>query len=209
MSVYKVAYIIGNGPSRKNFDLNKIVTAGDVTFGCNALYRDFEPDWLVAIDDKMIKEIEESNFPKEKFIVSPEQERWESAEYNPMRRRANAGMIAMEKAIDMGYDYLFCLGFDFLRMDEHEVGNIYDGTNAYGPETRAQKPDNYYRLAYLKWFCRKYSNVKFVFVFEDDIDAVRNIKKINNNNVMLMHYNTVNFLLDSKINIIKDEVANV
>ena len=35
------AYIIGNGPSRKGVDLSKLPGK---TFGCNALYRDFEPE---------------------------------------------------------------------------------------------------------------------------------------------------------------------
>ena len=38
------AYIIGNGPSRKGFDLNLLKTSGQI-YGCNALYRDFVPDY--------------------------------------------------------------------------------------------------------------------------------------------------------------------
>ena len=34
------AYCIGNGPSRKAFDLNTLKSTGQ-TYGCNALYRDF------------------------------------------------------------------------------------------------------------------------------------------------------------------------
>jgi hypothetical protein len=33
------AYCIGNGPSRKGFDLNRLKASGQ-TYGCNALYRD-------------------------------------------------------------------------------------------------------------------------------------------------------------------------
>ena len=39
------AYCIGNGPSRKNFDLNRLKETGQ-TYGCNALYRDFMPDFI-------------------------------------------------------------------------------------------------------------------------------------------------------------------
>ena len=39
------AYCIGNGPSRKNFDLNRLKVTGQ-TYGCNALYRDFIPDFI-------------------------------------------------------------------------------------------------------------------------------------------------------------------
>ena len=50
------AYCIGNGPSRKDFDLNKLKASGQ-TYGCNALYRDFMPDCLVAVDTKMVLEL--------------------------------------------------------------------------------------------------------------------------------------------------------
>jgi hypothetical protein len=43
------AYCIGNGPSRKDFDLNKLKSTGQ-TYGCNALYRDFIPDYIFSID---------------------------------------------------------------------------------------------------------------------------------------------------------------
>ena len=46
------AYIIGNGPSRKDFDLNKLKATGQ-TYGCNALYRDFIPDFIFSVDTKM------------------------------------------------------------------------------------------------------------------------------------------------------------
>jgi hypothetical protein len=52
----KTAFIIGNGASRAKFDLTTLSPHG-TTYGCNALYRDFYPDWLVSIDDGMIAEI--------------------------------------------------------------------------------------------------------------------------------------------------------
>ena len=39
------AYCIGNGPSRKGFDLSRLKAHGQ-TYGCNALYRDFIPDFI-------------------------------------------------------------------------------------------------------------------------------------------------------------------
>ena len=46
------AYVIGNGPSRKDFDLNRLKDTGQ-TYGCNALYRDFMPDFIFSVDAKM------------------------------------------------------------------------------------------------------------------------------------------------------------
>lgn len=161
----KDAFIVGNGVSRVGFTLETLKGQGTV-YGCNALYRDFDPDWLVAIDDKIITEIEHSNFPSSKFFAPPEDRRYEPADYRVPRARNNAGMVAMELAIEHGQERLFCLGFDFLIQNEEALSNVYDGTNAYGPETRARAADNVNRFKYLNWFTKKNSNTQFVFVIE-------------------------------------------
>ena len=46
------AYCIGNGPSRKGFDLRRLKSTGQ-TYGCNALYRDFIPDFIFSVDTNM------------------------------------------------------------------------------------------------------------------------------------------------------------
>jgi len=54
-------FCIGNGESRKNFDLNLLRPYGKI-YGCNALYRDFKPDVLVAVDGGVIHEIYDSGY---------------------------------------------------------------------------------------------------------------------------------------------------
>tara|TARA_B100000424_G_C22929796_1_gene494643 strand:- start:1421 stop:2092 length:672 start_codon:yes stop_codon:yes gene_type:complete len=60
---WKKAWILGNGPSRpreKNW-LKNISDYGTV-YGCNALYRDWEPNHLVVNDWRMMTEIIESDY---------------------------------------------------------------------------------------------------------------------------------------------------
>jgi hypothetical protein len=57
----KRAFIIGNGESRKDFDLEKLRAHGKI-YGCNALYRDFTPDVLVAVDHGIMHEIYHSGY---------------------------------------------------------------------------------------------------------------------------------------------------
>jgi hypothetical protein len=165
------AFIIGNGTSRKGFDLTKLKPYGTI-FGCNALYRDFPdysiPDFLVSIDDGIIAEIESSSFPSKRFIVPPIDERWEPSECNIGRPRSNAGINAMREAIKMGHDQLICLGFDFLIQEGNQfLSNMYDGTDNYGPETRANASDNPGRVNYLQWLVRKHPDVDFIFIVPD------------------------------------------
>ena len=194
----KRAFIIGNGPSRANFDLNNLKGHGTI-FGCNALYRDFEPDYLVAIDEPIIEEINNSKFPKEKFIEPPEDERFEDPEYNRFSRvRSNAGVNAMLEAIKMGYSELICLGFDFMVKDpKHALGNVYQGTNAYGPETRTIYSDNVNRVKYMTFLAHKYKYIKFKFVVPTlyNKDEFHNL---NANNVTGMFYKHLYTMLQSE-----------
>lgn len=58
-----VNFVIGNGESRQDVDLNEIKSKGKV-FGCNAIYRDFSPDVLVCVDNKIIFEVIKSGYCK-------------------------------------------------------------------------------------------------------------------------------------------------
>lgn len=186
------AFIIGNGTSRKDFDLSRLKPYGTI-FGCNALYRDYPdhsiPDYLVSIDDGIITEIEHSAFPSKRFIVPPIDERWEPAECNIGRPRSNAGMNAMREAIKMEYNQLICLGFDFLVKGQDQfLSNMYDGTDNYGPTTRANAADNPGRVNYMQWLVNKNPDVIFIFIFKD----IENVIKLSGENV---YYNTYENLL--------------
>ena len=63
------AYIIGNGPSRADVSLH---TLEGTTFGCNALYRDFAPDYLISGDSTIIKEICKSDYPSHSKCIFPD-----------------------------------------------------------------------------------------------------------------------------------------
>jgi len=52
----KRIFCIGNGESRKGFDLEKLRPHGTI-YGCNAIYRDFMPDVLTAVDHGIMHEI--------------------------------------------------------------------------------------------------------------------------------------------------------
>lgn len=53
--------VIGNGKSRENLNLDKIHERA-YTFGCNALYRDFAPDYLYTGDPPITHEVLSSDY---------------------------------------------------------------------------------------------------------------------------------------------------
>jgi hypothetical protein len=54
-------FCIGNGQSRKDFNLEKLRPHGKI-YGCNALYRTFTPDVLSAVDHGIMHEIYHSGY---------------------------------------------------------------------------------------------------------------------------------------------------
>jgi hypothetical protein len=184
------AFIIGNGLSRESFDLEELRGKGTI-FGCNALYRDFTPDYLVSIDNEIISEvegaIERGEFDRDRFIVPPFNEQFEPKEFNPYQPRSNAGMNAMLEAIKMGAKEVYCMGFDFLIDDEISVANIYDSTPCYGPETRANRRDNVNRAAYMEYVALQNRDVLFTFIFPRTDEPLR-LLTVSCDNVQGMFY---------------------
>ncbi len=66
-------FVIGNGTSRKNVNLNALKEYG-VTIGCNALYRDFTPHHLFTNDCEVLHEILSCQYSvtNETFILQNE-----------------------------------------------------------------------------------------------------------------------------------------
>ena len=176
MNIEKIAHIIGNGKSREKFNLSFLKDKGTV-FGCNALYRDYYykydlPDYLVAIDDAIITEIESSYFPAARVLIPPEEEKWEPVklhwarsnldDWNSQRPRSNAGMNAIFEAIKMKFTELYIYGFDFLVMNkEFALLNMYEDTECYGLDTKATMADTRNRMEFFGWTLETYPNITF------------------------------------------------
>ena len=130
------AYIIGNGPSRKGFDLNKLKSSGQ-TYGCNALYRDFMPDFIFSVDTKITSEMCENKVGKKTIHYAPALE---------VNRKQHKGMLhlipknphwisgnaAFWTAAVHGHKNIYLIGFDFREYGRNQLNNIYQDTNNYG-----------------------------------------------------------------------------
>ena len=159
--------IIGNGTSRKRYDLHSLRDNYE-TYGCNAIWRDFVPDFIVAIDPLPIYELMSSGDEEaiKAFLPTVYDDQFEPFEANPNRPRNNAGMVAMKKAIDSGHNKIVCIGFDFLIQDAKvSLDNVYCNTYGYGGKTQSTIEDNYGRLSYLAWFIKSNPDIIFEFVY--------------------------------------------
>ena len=145
------ALVVGNGESRKRIDLNLFNRDKWEIYGCNALYRDFNPDHLVIIDDVMRKEFELEkvrsfyNMPKYIYFVE------DIIEYEPM---ISAGCAALLIAM-RHHSEIDLIGFD-LSSKDGLTNNVYKNSPSYMPE---EKPASGYIIdAFnLKAICNRFN----------------------------------------------------
>ena len=115
-----IAFVLGNGESRKGIDIDDLKGRGTV-FACNGVYRTHRPDFLVAVDPKMLFEIAETDYMLHNKVWSNF-----NAQYNKHQKVLDnvkwfqpslgwsSGPTALWLASDMtDYDTIYIIGFDF------------------------------------------------------------------------------------------------
>jgi hypothetical protein len=130
------AYCIGNGPSRKGFDLNKLKATGQ-TYGCNALYRDFMPDFIFSVDTNMSMKMVDDEVGLKTVHYAPalQANRKESKgmiHLIPNNPNWISGNVAFWTAGVHGHRNIYLIGYDFREYGKGELNNIYQNTDNYG-----------------------------------------------------------------------------
>ena len=133
-----VAFVLGNGTSRSEVDLNKLKEQG-IVYGCNALYREFAPHYLVAVDPKMIFEIAESKYQLTHNVWTNPNTRFKDLlgfKYFDKSKGWSSGPTALDLAGSHGYDEIYILGFDYIGLNQGKsINNIYADTPNYKKST--------------------------------------------------------------------------
>lgn len=93
-------FCIGNGTSRKNFNLEKIRPFGKI-YGCNAIYRTFTPDVLTAVDHGIMHEIYHSGYCQKNETWFRD---WNKLPSNIYESIVYAGLTEKEKDFLKNYD---------------------------------------------------------------------------------------------------------
>ena len=138
-----IAFVLGNGESRKGIKIEDLKRHGTV-FACNAVYRTETPDYLIAVDPKMITEIAESDYPTKHQVWSNF-----NAQYNKNQKILDhikwlqpslgwsSGPTALRMACDKGFKEIYILGFDYQghtdakKSNRHKFNNLFKDTRNY------------------------------------------------------------------------------
>jgi len=126
------AFVLGNGKSRLKLDLDSLKGRGTI-IGCNAIYREFEPDFLVAVDVKMVNEIISAGYQKthqvwtnpNKGIISKS-----GVNFFSPHKGWSSGPTALWFACTQGHKNIYMFGFDYQGLDG-KFNNVYADTFNY------------------------------------------------------------------------------
>ena len=126
------AFVLGNGVSRLKADLPTLSNAGTL-YGCNALYREYTPDHLIAVDVKMVNEIIATGYQNTHSVwTNPNKGIADNTNLNILNPHLgwSSGPTALWLASKNGHKEIYILGFDYEGLNG-KVNNVYSGTPNY------------------------------------------------------------------------------
>ena len=152
----EVAFVLGNGQSRKGIDINDLKQKGTV-FACNAVYRTHQPHWLVAVDPKMMLEIAETDYVVHNKVYSNFNNQYEKHQklldhvtWSKPSLGWSSGPTALRLACEQGFKEIYILGFDYQGLAVDAKKNRFHLNNIFG-DTRNYKKNNDEATFYGNW----------------------------------------------------------
>lgn len=139
----KCGFVIGNGESRRGFDLNQLRPLGPI-YGCNALYRDFSPTVLFSRDTPMVKEISQQYSGLVAKYEKPHM-RYGGVGIEIPHSLVLAGSVALwcmcQEHRFGSMESIYLLGFDpYPSLETGQKNNIYKDTSNYGSHQELASP---------------------------------------------------------------------
>jgi len=125
------AFVLGNGVSRRHIEVDTLLKLGTV-YGCNALYRTHTPHVLVATDQPISTQIQESGYSaKNKFYTRRPINSLGAHRVPQSYFGFSSGPIATGIAAGDGHKTIYMLGFDMGPAANGLFNNVYADTEFY------------------------------------------------------------------------------
>jgi len=172
------ALAIGNGESRLTLDLFHIGRhKGGLfganrlqSYGCNALYRDFTPDFLIATGDEIIKEITDSGYCADNIVYTNADSvlKYPGKFYLvPQNIPYDAGALAVYLACFDGHKKIFLMGYDNYYGNNGDImNNVYKDTACY-PAGHLKDNGVFFEISLCE-VMKTYNDVEFVRVMPQE-----------------------------------------
>jgi len=178
-----IAFVLGNGLSRREVDLQRLRCLGKI-YGCNAIYREFEPDVLVATDTPISEHIQRIEYANAHCFYTRYPINGLGAQRIPEDYFTySSGPAAVGIAADHGHDHIVLIGFDLGPGANDSYNNVYADTEFYRRSTaRPVTAVNW--IDQLQTVARKFAQVQFQRVlgntstYVSKFDAIANFSQI-------------------------------
>jgi len=191
------AFVLGNGLSRQHLNLAHLKNCGQI-YGCNALYREFTPDVLVATDKPIAESIQKSGYAlTNRFYTRRPIEGFGAQQVLRQYHGFSSGPNAVSIAANDGNRMIFLLGFDMGPTESNQFNNIYAGTEFY----KAQGANPTFTGNWVKQICqiiKDYPSVQFCRIYGSTTAEIAEFMELKN----LEHQDLAAFL--DRINNKKD-----
>ena len=178
-----VAFVLGNGISRRGLPLNDMSKHGNI-YGCNALFRDFTPHVLVATDKPIALHIESTGYPTtNKFYTRRPTEGSGALEIPKPYYGFSSGPVATALAALERYPRIYMIGFDLGPTEDKKFNNLYASTEFY-KESSAVPTYTGNWVKQIKQICKDFSTAKFIRVYGatttrlPDLDSIKNMEHL-------------------------------
>jgi hypothetical protein len=178
------AFVLGNGISRKNISLPALQQLGKI-YGCNALYREFTPDVLVATDRPIATHIQELGYARTNEFYTRRPIKGSGAKrLTPEYQGYSSGPNALGLAAKHGNFQIYMLGFDMGPTENNLFNNVYADTEFY--KTSAYPPTfvgNW--VTQIVQICKDHPQTQFVRVVGattaqiNELDSIANLTHLD------------------------------
>lgn len=179
-----IAFVLGNGVSRRGLPLNDLNKYG-LIYGCNALFRDYTPNVLVATDRPIALHIEESGYAQtNKFYTRRPTEGSGALTIPKPYYGFSSGPVAVALAALDQHARIYMLGFDMGPDQTQKFNNLYASTEFY-KTTGSQPTYTGNWVKQIRQICREFENTKFIRVCGattariTELDAIRNLEHLS------------------------------
>lgn len=133
-----IGFVLGNGTSRLRLNHHNLLDKG-IVYACNAIYREFEPHHLIAVDVKMVNEIVGSGYNKTHSVwTNPNKgisNKHNLNMFNP-HKGWSSGPTALWFAAEQGHNHIYIFGFDYQGL-QGKFNNVYADTYNYKKQNDA------------------------------------------------------------------------
>jgi hypothetical protein len=180
LNKHKPAFVLGNGRSRLNLNPEQLLEIGTV-YGCNAIYREISPHFLIAVDVKMVNEIIASGYHKNNQVWTNPNKGITSKTYinffSP-HKGWSSGPTALWMACGQGHREIYIFGFDYMGLNG-KFNNVYADTFNYKKSSDSATYHGNW-LNQTEKTIREYKNISFVRVIEPDAFIPDKLNSLSN-----------------------------